>query len=309
MTWYADYVDDSGLVADASEWNLVDWSATFLDGRSALINGLFALALGEYARMSADVGNAADATWARELLAGVKAGFEDLWDPQRCCYVDHVDGSGDARAASQLANALPLLAGIVPEDRTEDVVRLLTDTEHLVVRSWIGANGVYDEQLIIDNIHGVQRVTWDTETEHVRAEPFASALVHEALAAAGRTDAVVDDMRRWSEFLADGYDTFGECWGWGTPCHGWSSCPTSDLVRHVLGVRPEQPGFARAVVAPRPDLASGLHGSAPTPAGPITVSCTADAVRVTSPVPFTFITPSGSASRHDAGEYVLPLQV
>ena len=60
----------------------------------------------------------------------------------------------------------------------------------------------------------------------VIAEPFFSYAVHDAVALAGRAELLIELIRRWEEFLVDGYDTFGECWGWGTPVHGWSSTPT-----------------------------------------------------------------------------------
>jgi alpha-L-rhamnosidase len=46
----------------------------------------------------------------------------------------------------------------------------------------------------------------------VIAEPFFSYAVHDAVALAGRAELLSDLVRRWEEFLVDGYDTFGECW-------------------------------------------------------------------------------------------------
>ena len=60
-------------------------------------------------------------------------------------------------------------------------------------------------------------------------EPFFSYVVHDAVAAAGQAERLPDLLRRWSVFLHDGFDTFGECWGWGTPVHAWSATPTKDL--------------------------------------------------------------------------------
>ena len=49
----------------------------------------------------------------------------------------------------------------------------------------------------------------------------------------------------------DGYDTIGECWGWGTHVHGWSCTPTRDMIFYTLGVTPAEPGYTRARIAPR----------------------------------------------------------
>jgi hypothetical protein len=67
---------------------------------------------------------------------------------------------------------------------------------------------------------------------------------------------------------------FGRCAASGLSlslCHGWSAGPTAWLSRHVLGVRPLEPG-CRAVEV-RPDLGD-LHwaeGAVPTPLGPVRV--------------------------------------
>lgn len=54
-------------------------------------------------------------------------------------------------------------------------------------------------------------------------------------------------------------------------CHGWSAGPCYFLPRHVLGVRPAAPGFAKVSV--RPDLGdlAWARGSIPTPFGTIEV--------------------------------------
>ena len=101
----------------------------------------------------------------------------------------------------------------------------------LVVRSRVGSEtGGYDHERFAQQMRGIQHIDWDAEREMVIAEPFFSYAVHDAVARAGRAELLIELVRRWEEFLVDGYDTFGECWGWGTPVHGWSSTPTRDLV-------------------------------------------------------------------------------
>ncbi len=87
-------------------------------------------------------------------------------------------------------------------------------------------------------------VDWDAEREIVLAEPFMSYVVYNAVALAGKADRLPDLYRRWSEFLQNGYDTIGECWGWGTHVHGWSCTPTRDMIFYTLGVTPAEPGYA-----------------------------------------------------------------
>lgn len=55
-------------------------------------------------------------------------------------------------------------------------------------------------------------------------------------------------------------------------CHGWASGPTSWLTRHVLGVKPLEPGCRTIEVAPNlGDLAS-VEGTFPTPLGAVKIS-------------------------------------
>ncbi|HJZ45759.1 MAG TPA: alpha-L-rhamnosidase C-terminal domain-containing protein, partial [Roseiflexaceae bacterium] len=116
-------------------------------------------------------------------------------------------------------------------------------------------------------------------------EPFMSYTVHDAVALAGRADRLPDLYRRWSEFLVGGYDTIGECWGWGTHVHGWSCTPTRDMIFYTLGVTPAEPGYVKARIAPRLGHIAWARGSVPTPHGLISVSASAEAVTIDSPVP------------------------
>jgi len=133
-------------------------------------------------------------------------------------------------------------------------------------------------------MRGIYETDWDARNQIVIAEPFMSYVVHDAVALAGRAGRLPKLHRRWSQFLADGYDTIGECWGWGTHVHGWSCTPTRDMIWYTLGVTPAEPGYAVARVAPRLDELQWARGKVPTPHGLITVDATAERVRVDSPV-------------------------
>jgi len=111
-----------------------------------------------------------------------------------------------------------------------------------------------------------------------------SYVVHDAVVLAGQADRLPDLYRRWSQFLVDGYDTIGECWGWGTHVHGWSCTPTRDMIFYTLGVTPAEPGYAKARIAPRLGALDWAKGAVPTPHGLITVSVNTNKVSVVSPV-------------------------
>jgi len=83
--------------------------------------------------------------------------------------------------------------------------------------------------------------------------------------------------------------------------HGWSSTPTRDLVTYVLGIRPEEPGFAVALVAPRLGDLVWARGAAPTPHGFVSVEAGRDAIE--SPVPVLLDLPGRPAERLPAGRH------
>lgn len=55
-------------------------------------------------------------------------------------------------------------------------------------------------------------------------------------------------------------------------CHGWASGPTPWMSRHILGVRPLEPGFAKVEIKPFLGGLEYARGTVPTPHGPIKVS-------------------------------------
>lgn len=55
-------------------------------------------------------------------------------------------------------------------------------------------------------------------------------------------------------------------------CHGWASGPTPWLSRHILGIRPVEPGFATVAIEPHLGSLEWAEGTFPTPHGPITVA-------------------------------------
>jgi hypothetical protein len=126
---------------------------------------------------------------------------------------------------------------------------------------------------------------WDVQSEIVKAEPFMSYVVHDAVAQAGMADRLPDLYRAWSQFLTEGYDTIGEDWAHGTHVHAWSCTPTKDMVFYTLGVTPAEPGYAVARVAPRLGNLAWAEGKIPTPHGMISVRVTSQEITIDSPVP------------------------
>jgi alpha-L-rhamnosidase len=307
LRWYANYIDEHGTLSNVAEWNLVDWSSVFSTGRSSILTALWARGLKEYEEMCRFLGNTASADWAHGLWENARAGFEAFWVEERGTYADHILDGTVRPAASQAAGAAAIVSGLAPRNRWNRIIDAITDEQRLVVRSWIGGeDGGYDIQKMQEQARGVQRIDWDPLEQVVRAEPFFSYVVHDAIAEAGRGDLLTTAMRSWTQFLHDGYDTFGECWGWGTPVHGWSATPTRDLVQYVMGITPATPGFAAARIAPRLGSLNRARCVAPTPAGPITVEIDNGEIRIQSPVPVILDLEGGVQTRLPAGVHALP---
>ena len=294
LRWYVPYLDGDGVLADVPEWTLVDWSSLILEGQSSIQTALWAQALLEYVALSAAAGNHGAARWARGLWEAARVGFEVFWDDARGSYVDSRSAGIQNPAMSQVAGAFAILSGLAPRERWDRIISRITDPDRLVVRSWIGGqDGNYDQNLMRAQMFGPLAPDWDTTEQTVLGEPFVSHLVHDAIARAGFASILPRLHERWHEFLTDGYDTFGECWGWGTRVHGWSSSPARELVTYVLGITPEEPGFAVARVQPQLGSLDWMEGAAPTPHGLINVRVSGDECVIDSPVDVLFVHPDG----------------
>src|SRR5262249_9661558 len=286
LRWYAPYQTSGGVLKDVVEWNLVDWSSVSNEDTSSILTALWARGLREFAEMAAWLEERSSQRWAEGLYDKARAGFEVFGDDGRGSYIDHLVDGVRWPEMSQLAGALAIASGLAPRERWGRIVDTITDPARLVVRSWTGGGeGEYSMRKMQQQMRGIYEIDWDAGREVVLAEPFMSYTVHDAVALAGRAERLPDLYRRWSEFLVGGYDTIGECWGWGTHVHGWSCTPTRDMICYTLGVTPAEPGYVKARIAPRLGHIAWARGSVPIPHGLISVSASAEAVTIDSPVP------------------------
>jgi hypothetical protein len=288
LRWFESFLGDDGLLRDVTGWVLIDWASFYSRGCSSTLNAVWVKALEDFAEMSDWIGNAGSAAWARNRYEGVRNAFDLFWDEERGVYIDHVLGGVPQRPAAQHGGAAALWAGIVPESRINRVASVLTDRSRLIRHSFVmdpvtptGGSTGYGYMLT-----GYPEPEWDVENQMVEAEPFFRFVVHDGLARAGRADLIADLCRDWKVFLDAGETTWPECWTGGTRCHGWSSTPTRDLIQHVLGITPAEPGYAAVRVVPNLGDLDWARATVPSPHGFITVEARADGtVTVDSPVP------------------------
>ena len=276
----------SGLLEDFPGWVFIDWSQIDRDSVIGAHDALYAAALEDYA------------TWpgARDvqgLIARTQAGFEALWDAERGLYVDALGTRGKSRRLSQQTNAAALFGGLVPPDRVAGVIERIVDpAAHglgRIVQTFTpgaarrksGATG--GEASVV-----VQFQTpddFDEERDLVAAQVYYSRFLHEAFFRHGRRDLILSSLLRWDP--QPGHGTFGEFWqiapASGSRCQGWSASPTFDLTAYVLGVRPIEPGYRRAIVDPYLGPLTSASGRVPTPLGWLEVEVTPGRARVTVP--------------------------
>ena len=296
LRWYLPYQTSAGVLKDVTEWNLVDWGSVLVEDTSSILTALWARGLREFTEMAAWVEENASRRWAESLYSKAKSGFEIFWDEARGSYIDHIKDGVPQKPMSQIAGAIAVCSGLAPQERWGRIMRTVTDPQKLVVRSWTGAeSGEYSPEKIMRQMQGIYEVNWDVENQVVIAQPFMSYVVHDAVAQAGLADILPDLYPRWAQFLVDGYDTIGECWGWGTHVHGWSCTPTRDMIFYTLGVMPAEPGYTKVRIEPHLGHLSWAKGVVPCPYGLISVEVTPNALTFDSPVP-AVITFAGQAS-------------
>jgi hypothetical protein len=312
LRWFVRYRAEDGLLTDVNGWVIVDWSSVTVDGRSSVLNALWARGLRDFAEMCEWLGDEGRAGWARRLWQGVCDSFDRFWDEDRGVYVDHLLGGPRQLPLSQHAQAAAICASVVPEERVQRLVNILTDRSRHVHATWSAPRGdARRAEAGEGSIGGVYLFTgppppwWNVEDQIVVAQPFFRYVVHDALVAAGRVDLIPQQCLDWQALLDRCPTSLSETWFGGTTCHGWSATPTRDLSMRTLGVTPAEPGFGTARVAPRLGFLDWVRGAVPTPHGLLFVEVRDGEVTIDSPVPFDFDPEGGAVERYDSGQHTI----
>lgn len=271
----------SGLLEDFPGWVFIDWAQVDRDAVIGAHDALYAAALEDYAALP----GAADVD---DLRARTAEAFEALWDEGRQVYVDAIGPVGRSRRVSQHTNAAALLAGIVPAERAAAVIERIVDPAILGGRLVVTATpaGLARRPDAHDRVPVFQFEApgeFDPEVDVVAAQPWFCRFLHEAFFRHDRRDLILRSLLRWQPR----HGTLQEFWdapvGAASRCHGWSASPTYDLIAYVLGVRPAEPGFARAVVDPFLGPLTWARGRVATPLGWLSVAVHGGQVEVDAP--------------------------
>lgn len=256
LAWFDRVAGPDGLVVDMPYWHFMDWAGLGRQGQALTLNAQLAGAYACAARLARALESPrAASTYGARAEAMAARLDADHWDERRGVWVDMVDpatGAQDLRVSQHGVAALTLWGRTGPERRGR-AFDWATDPRRVTATPAPPVVPVGDP---LDEEHGV-----------VMANTFYSHFVSEALARHGRRDVALANIRdRFGPMIEAGSTTLWEATTpWASLCHGFSAAPTWFLSRHVLGVAPAEPGFARIVVSP--DLLDLDHAEGVVPAG------------------------------------------
>ena len=122
------------------------------------------------------------------------------------------------------------------------------------------------------------------QTRDMDCSVYVAQYYMEALFGAGAGERALElilapNDRSWRHMVESGTTITWEAWDlkykgnqdWN---HAWGAAPANLLPRFVLGVRPTEPGWATAIIAPQPSGLGQAKGRVPTPRGAIEVNWT-----------------------------------
>ncbi|MDD2290530.1 MAG: family 78 glycoside hydrolase catalytic domain [Bacteroidales bacterium] len=168
-----------------------------------------------------------------------------LFDKKRGAYVDGIG----TKHASLHANMLPLLFGLVPKNRINNVLEF--------IRSRGMACSVYGAQFLLDGIYnaydagyGLQLLTSTGERSWYNMVRAGSTITMEA----------------WDNKYKPNQD-----WN-----HAWGAAPANLIPRKLMGIEPLEPGFRKIKIMPQPASLQHAEIKLPTIRGDVQVSFTND---------------------------------
>ena len=250
LEWFASRRAPSGLLGRLEWWNFVDW----VDGRgfdfgeppfdegeqggeSTILSLQFVLALREAADLERAFGARSRADEYEALATEIVSAVRRMaWDPQR----ELLGDTPSKRTFSQHANALAVLADLVPAERQAQLMRRVLRDESLT-----------------------------------QATYYFRFYLFRALSKAGLGDDYVVQLGPWREMLSLGLTTLAE-----RPeptrsdSHAWSAHPNVDLLTIVAGVQPGEPGFRKVRIAPHLGPLRHVRAAVSTPGGLVQVALT-----------------------------------
>ncbi len=243
-----EHIDDRGLF-DIVAWNMFDWAPmdTPFEGVVTHQNCLAVLALRQCVGFAKEIGRDDLAErWGRIADDLANAINRHLWCDKKQAYVDCIHADGRVSDVfSQQTHTAANISGVAGGKRAERCRQIVAHAPEGFVEA---------------------------------GSPFFMFFLLEALVKEERFDEMIDTIKDyWGIQIEEGATTFYETYYHDkerkarSHCHGWSAAPTYFLSQHVLGISPEQAGYATVRIAPKPGDLKWAAGRVPTPHG--LVSC------------------------------------
>lgn len=244
LSYFARHQKDSGSLRAVPWWNFADWVPKWRsgippsepDGSSSAIFDLQLLMAYQWADgLESFAGNAGLAAEYRAAARKLKQTIWSVdWDESRGLIADQPS----RRTFSQHANALAILAGVVPAQ----------------------------------NRRAVMEKALRAEGDTAQATIYFKAYTNEALREAGLGDRLWSELGPWRRMLGDGLTTWAETDDkTRSDCHAWGASPNYELLRTVAGIDSMAPGFAQVRVAPSLGDLPGVSARMPHPKGEVRV--------------------------------------
>ena len=236
--YFEKFRDKNGLISNVPGWMFIEWTQQEYEGTVSALNCFYYETLTHASNMARIAGDPAGVEKYAGMAEVLKSAINTrLYDPERGAYPEYWSEEKQAFSprTSQMVNGLVAAYDIAPDARRKDVLRYCMDP----AKNAVPAGSYF-------------------------AYYYLQALLHN-----GYIQESLDYMRKnWGVMLDWGATTFWEHWNTGSSlCHGWASAPTTHLPAYILGVRPAEPGFKRATIAPNTGDLRWARGTVPTPLG------------------------------------------
>jgi alpha-L-rhamnosidase len=244
------WVDADGFWRLKAGWDFVDWAPLKAEERAVYSHLLACRALELGLRLLDLIGLPTGAGW-NEICVRMASAARRAWG---------ADGAGFG--PSHHTNAQAICSGILSAEESADVFeRNLEPDPELSMTYW-------HRFLDLAAAQKVGKIDWGLA--YIRRHwGHALKIGATTLWEAFDPTWIGDDPHAVS-MVGAGYARYG---GYETSlCHGWSSGPAAWLLSAVLGIAPEEPGFARVRFEPNLGGLEWAEGSVPTPQGMVRVN-------------------------------------
>ncbi len=238
LEWFSGFAGDEGLLANVPGRLFIDHADLEREGEVTALNCLYYQGLRVAGVIAGIVGSAEDAEKYTAAAAKLRITINKLlFSPMRGLYAEGRKDGKLVEKYSRQANILAALFDIPDHYRKSTICRQMLDSSLPKL-----------------------------------ATPYFTSYLLEVLYSADMHEEALDIIRRrWGSMVEAGATTFWEVFSQdGGRCHGWSACPTRDLIAEYVGIKPVL-GSHRFSVSPHPGGLKWARGSVNTKFGPLSV--------------------------------------